>query len=126
MGSLERRIEHLEGRLGTKEAASNDGRQKLVSEVWRQTLDAMARIRRAPIDDERVRYEIGRLRDKNPMVIACHIIALAHLGHEDEEEARRILAEVEAEREIEESPLWEMIDRMVAALGRMREQQRGA
>ncbi len=121
MGSLERRIEALEGRLGAEDAAPSGERDDLTRKVWQLTLDAYAHIRRAPIDDEGVRYEVGRLRAQSPLSIACHIIALTNLGHEDEEEARRILTEMEAERGLEDSPLWQMIDEMVAAM----EQTRG-
>ena|SRR3712207_1888636 len=85
-----------------------------------QTLDAMAHIRRAPIDRPEWRYEVEKLKDRGPFAIACHVAALAHLEHSDEERAREILEEVEAERGIEDSPLWAMIYSLVDGLNRMR------
>jgi hypothetical protein len=82
----------------------------------------MAHIRCAPIDREEWRYEVENLRDLEPFTIACHVAALAHLEHSDEERAREILEEVEAERGIEDSPLWAMIDSLVDSLNRMQEE----
>ena len=72
-----------------------------------ETLDAMVHIRRAPIDRPEWGYEIENLRDLEPFSIACHVAALVDLKHPDEERAREILEEVEAERGIcVDSPLW--------------------
>ncbi len=53
---------------------------------------------RAPIDRPEWRYEVEKLKDQGPFAIAYHVAALAHLEHSDEERAREILEEVEAER----------------------------
>ena len=53
---------------------------------------------RAPIDRPEWRYEVEKLKDREPFAIAYHVAALAHLEHSDEERAREILEEVEAER----------------------------
>jgi hypothetical protein len=100
-----------------------------VSKAVHGALDAMAHIRRAPIDREEWRYEVEKLKDRGPFAIACHVAALAHLEHPDEERAREILEEVEAERGIcVDSPLWAMIYSLVDSLNRMREEieKRGA
>ncbi len=127
MGSIERRIEALEALYHTSTAPEGGAhRRELVSRAWRQTLDAMARIRRAPIDPPHLRYEVSKLRGESPFTIACHVAALAHLGHEDEEEARRILEEVEDGRGLDGESLHRVADGMVEALDRMREERRGA
>ena len=126
MASIEKRIEALEECYRTSEAGqrattATREREELRRRVWSSTLNAVAWIRRAPVDPPRWRYEVGKLKNKSPFAIACHIIALTALEHEDEEEARLILAEAEAERGIEDSPLWKMIDNMVAAMERQEE-----
>ncbi len=102
MGSLDRRIEALEKLYAKSTAeehtAAERGRKELVSKAMAQTLDAMAHIRRAPIDRPEWRYEVEKLKDREPFAIAYHVAALAHLEHSDEERAREILEEVEAER----------------------------
>ena len=132
MGSLDRRIEALEKLYAQSTAeersAAERGRKELVSKAMHGTLDAMAHIRRAPIDREPWRYEVEKLKDRGPFAIACHVAALAHLEHPDVQRAREILEEVEAERGIEDSPLWAMIYSLVDSLNRMREEceKRGA
>jgi hypothetical protein len=126
MGSLEKRLEALEESYRTSEAGQRAAtatreREELRRKVWSSTLNAVAWIRRAPVDSPQWGYEVGKLRDESPFAIATHVAALATLEHPDEDEARRILAEVEAERGIEDSPLWEMIESVVAAMDRMRE-----
>ncbi len=90
----------------------------------------MANIKRAPINRPDLLYEFEKLKDRGPFAIACYVAALAHTQHPDEERGREILKEVEAERGIEESPLWAMIDSLVDGLNRMREgeecEKRGA
>ena len=126
MGSIEKRIEALEecyrtSEAGQRAATATREREELRRRVWSSTLNAVAWIRRAPVDPPQWRYEVGKLRDKSPFAIATHVAALAALEHPDEDEARLILAEAEAERGIEDSPLWKMIDNMVAAMERTEE-----
>ena len=128
MASLEKRLEVLEESYRTSEAGqrattASREREELRRKVWSSTLNAVAWIRRAPVDSPQWRYEVGKLRDKSPFAIATHVAALATLEHPDEDEARRILAEVEAERGIEDSPLWKMIEGVIAAMERMGEQR---
>ena len=83
-------------------AATGDGvREKLLSEFARRALEATAHIRRAPIDEERWRYEVGKLRGESPMTVLAHVAALRALGHEDEGEAREILAQLQRERDLD-------------------------
>jgi len=120
-GRLERLEEHLRQRNAGHISEASRAREGLSRKLWVQMLNTAARIRRSPIDPEPVRYEVGKLRDESPISIACHVIALAGLGHEDEEEARRVLAEVIEDRAIDGAPLWEMVEGMTAALDRMAE-----
>jgi hypothetical protein len=127
VGSIEKRIEALEecyrtSEAGQRAATATREREELRRRVWSSTLNAVAWIRRAPVDPPQWRYGVGKLRDKSPFAIATHIAALATLEHPDEDEARRILVEVEAERSIEDSPMWEMIEGVTAAMERMGEQ----
>ncbi len=125
-GGLDKRIEALEQLYasGTAEERSvaNRSREALISKAMHGTLDAMVSIKRAPVDKEPWRYEVEKLKDRGPFAIACYIAALAHTKHPDEERAREILEEVEAERGIEDSPLWAMVDSLVGDLNRMREE----
>jgi hypothetical protein len=57
-----------------------------------RVLDAMAHVRRAPIDAERWRYTLEGLRDEAPASVAASVAALASLRHPDEDGAREILA----------------------------------
>jgi hypothetical protein len=127
VGSIDKRIEHLERLYHTASAERGGrGREELVRKAWIGTLDAIAHIRRAPIDAEPWRYEVEKLRGKNPFAIACHVAALAHLEHPDEEEARRILEEELAGRELEEDygeTMRNMADGLARALDRIREER---
>lgn len=55
-----------------------------------KAIDALARIKRAPIDEERWRYDVEELRSESPVDAAAYVAALACLKHEDEDEARAI------------------------------------
>jgi hypothetical protein len=134
MGSLDKRIEALEklyaSGIAEERSAAERGRKELIHKANNGALDAMANIKRAPINRLEWRYEVEKLKDRGPFAIACYVAALAHTQHPDEERGREILKEVEAERGIEESPLWAMIYSLVDGLNRMREgeecEKRGA
>jgi hypothetical protein len=98
VASIERRIEVLEAAYAGPAASGTGEREKLVSDFARRALDAMASIRRAPIDAERWRYGVEKLRGESPMTVLAHVAALSALEHEDEEEARELLAGMERER----------------------------
>jgi hypothetical protein len=114
VASLDRRIEALEklytSSTAEEHTAADRGRKELIHKAIHGALDAMVSIKRAPIDQPEWRYEVEKLKDRGPFAIACHVAALAHLEHPDASRARGILEEVEAERGIEGSPLWAMVD----------------
>jgi hypothetical protein len=53
----------------------------------------MAHIKRAPIDEPPWKYDVAKLREKSPFAVAQYVAALTVFEHEDEPEAREILAE---------------------------------
>ena len=132
MGNLDRRIEALERLYANSAAeertAADESRKELINKAIHGALDAMAHIKRAPIDEPPWRYEVEKLREKEPFTIACYVATLAHTEHPDEERAREVLKEVVAQRKIEGAPLWAMIDSLKATLDQMREERekRGA
>jgi hypothetical protein len=132
VASLNRRIQQLEelyhSSTAEERTAANRSRKELVSKAMHGTLDAMAHIKRAPIDHPPWRFEVEGLQDKGAVAIAYYVAALAHMGHPDEERAREILEEAVAEREIEGAPLWAMVGSLVDDLNRMQEdiEKRGA
>jgi hypothetical protein len=91
----------LEATYAAPAASGTGGQERAVSEFARRALDALAHIRRAPIDEERWRYSVEKLRGESPVTVLAHIAALRALGHEDEGEARKILAGLEAERDLD-------------------------
>jgi hypothetical protein len=91
MGSIDRRLYALERLIHPPEETGDAHRRQLVSEFTRRVLDAMASIRRSPIDPEQYRYSVEKLRQESPATVAAYVCALAHLEHEDEAEAREIL-----------------------------------
>lgn len=97
---LGRRLEALEAAYAGVSTGENV-RERLVSDFARRALEAIAHIRRAPIDDERWRYEVEKLRGESPMTVLAHVAALRALGHEDEGEAREILAQLQRERDLD-------------------------
>ncbi len=96
-----------------------------MSKVISGTLDAMAHIKRAPIDREPWRFEVESLQDKGAVAIAYYVAALTCTEHPDEERAREILEEAIAEREIEGAPLWAMIDSMEVTFNQMKGEVEG-
>jgi hypothetical protein len=126
VAGLERRIEALERLYRTSAAerssAAERAREELGREAIYRTLDAMAHIKRAPIDDEKWRFDVERLRDESLFTIACYFVALAHKEHPDEARAREILEESEAEWEIEAPPLWTLISELERVFEHMREE----
>ncbi len=99
--SIERRIEALEAAFGAKDAADTGARVKLVGDFERRALEAMARIKRGDLNPEQYRYSIEKLRGESPVTVVAHVAALAALEHEDEDEAREILADLERERDLD-------------------------
>ena len=91
--SIERRIQDLERLVRPSEEAVDAHRRQLVREFLRQALDALAHVKRSPIDPEQWRYSVERLRDESPATVAAYLCVLRELGHEDETRARDILEE---------------------------------
>ena len=113
MAGVEKRIAALEvvyAASSSEAAASAGERERLVSDFAGRTLDAMASIRRAPIDAEPYRYHVEKLRRESPMTVTAYVAALAHLGHLDEDEARAILADLERERDLDPALHQKLID----------------
>lgn len=110
----------LEGHISPR--LEEQDREELEREAINRTLDAMAHIRRAPIDNPRWRFDVEKLREESLFTIACYIAALSHNEHPDEERAREILEEEEAEREVEDTPLWTIISELERIFTQMREE----
>ena len=108
MASLERRLRNLEAVYAHSPRGPRDSyAREFVSGV----LAAIAHVRRAPIDHPPHGYEIQKLRAREPWALAQYVAALTILRHDDEDEAREILAETEAE-----PALWSLIDAVVDRL----------
>ncbi len=115
MGSIEKRISDLEAaHARTAAPATHDRRARLMDDFIGRTLDAMASIKRAPIDHEDVRYTCARLRGLGPLPVAAYVAALVALGHEDEDEAREILAQRVEERGVSLDTMEKLIDGFAA------------
>ncbi len=126
MANIEKRIEALEAAFAQKPPADSaaGARERLVREFNSRALNAMASIKRAPINPEQYRYSIEKLRGASPIVVAAHVAVLAALEHEDEDEARVILADLERERDLDPAlheKLLEMIARLTEAAHKSRE-----
>jgi hypothetical protein len=119
VGGLDKRIEALE-RLyhstAEERTAAERSREELLDKSWVGALDALARLKRAPVDDEKWRFNVERLREESPFTTACYIAALAHEEHPDLLRAREILVDTVAEQELEGAPLWEMIAGLIDGL----------
>jgi hypothetical protein len=76
-------------------------------------LVAIAHVRRALIDHPPHGYEIQNLRAREPWALAQYVAALTMLRHEDEDEARELLAEEAGD----DAVLWSLIDAVVDYLG---------
>ena len=113
MGSLENRLRNLEAvyahspRGSEAGGGGSGGTRELIGGV----LVAIAHVRRAPIDHPPHGYEIQKLRAREPWALAQYVAALTILRHEDEDEARELLAE-EAKAG-DEPTLWSLIDVVV-------------
>ncbi len=115
MGSIEKRISDLEAaHARTAAPADHSRKERVIDDFIGRTLDAMASIKRAPIDHEDVRYTCARLRGLGPLPVAAYVAALAALGHEDEDEAREILAQRVEERGVSLETMEKLIDGFAA------------
>jgi hypothetical protein len=119
VASLERRIEALERAYAGPAARGTGEREKLVGVFCRRALDAMASIRRAPIDGGATATPSRSCGVRPPVTVLAHVAALAHLGHEDE--AREILEDLEQDRDLDPARherLLEVFARIVEGAGR--------
>jgi len=108
--SLERRLRDLETVYAhSPRGPSDTNAREFVSGVLR----AIAHVRRAPIDHPPHGYEIQKLRAREPFSLAQYVAALTILRHEDEDEARELLAEEAGD----DAVLWSLIDAAVDLLG---------
>ncbi len=68
MGSLDKRIEALEklyaSGIAEERSAAERGRKELIHKANNGALDAMANIKRAPINRPEWRYEVEKLKDR--------------------------------------------------------------
>ena len=111
-GNIYTRLEKLES-SSVLAARRNDPtvvREKLLWDFSVRALNAMAHVRRAPIDDPRWRYSLDGLRDESPIALAAYVAALTALRHPDEDKARELLATVAVEREVDTQALWKCVD----------------
>jgi hypothetical protein len=86
------RLERLEDLVAGMPKARGGDQDVLPVAFFARALDAMAHVRRAPIDAERWRYTLEGLRGEAPATVAAYVAALASLRHPDEDGAREILA----------------------------------
>jgi hypothetical protein len=108
--------------------ARNDpttARKRLLWNFTGRALDAMAHVRRAPIDDPRWRYTLDGLRDESPMALAAYVAALTALRHPDEDEARELLSTLAVQQEVDAQELWEYVDSFARFVSFARSKMRG-
>ncbi len=116
--SIARRIEALEAAFALTQQADTGERERLVSAFERRALEAMASVKRGDLDPEPYRYNVEKLRGESPMTVTAYVAALCALEHEDEDEAREILADLERERDLDPTPLEKLLE-MFADLMRL-------
>jgi len=110
VASIERRLRDLEAVYAhSPRRPSDTNAREFVSGVLR----AIAHVRRAPIDHPPHGYEIQKLRARELWALAQYVAALTILRHEDEDEARELLAEEAGD----DAVLWSLIDAVVDHLG---------
>jgi hypothetical protein len=111
-GNIYSRLEKLEASpvLAARRNDPTTARERLLWDFTVRALDAMAHVRRAPIDDPRWRYTLDGLRDESPIALAAYVAALTALRHPDEGGARELLGTVAVEREVDAQALWRCVD----------------
>ena len=117
MGDIEKRIEALE-KLYASEAGGGggQGRDLRTREFLTAFLQALARVRRAPIDPPERRYRSEDLYALSPLGLAAYTAALQVLEHPDAAEARDLLLGVGDERLVR--LVDEVLDRVRRSKGR--------
>jgi|SRR5215218_6282764 hypothetical protein len=115
MGGIEDRLRALEEVYAWSPGLTGDGGGGgFTRELGSGVLAACAHVRCALIDLPPHGYEIQKLRAREPWTLAQYVAALTILRHEDEDEARELLAE-EA-KPGDEPVLWSLIDAVVDRL----------
>jgi hypothetical protein len=115
MGGIEHRLRALEEVYAWSPGLTGDGGGGgFTRELGSGVLAACAHVRCALIDLPPHGYEIQKLRAREPWTLAQYVAALTILRHEDEDEARELLAE-EA-KPGDEPVLWSLIDAVVDRL----------
>ena len=111
-GDVRGRLERLEDLVAGMPKPREGDQDLLPVAFFARILDAIAHVRRAPIDAERWRYTLEGLRDEAPATVAAYVAALVSLRHPDEDGAREILA-----GRGDVGTLWDLVD----AFGRFEE-----
>jgi hypothetical protein len=105
VAGIERRIEDLERHFTSETGGGGGGEgEELRRKFIYGALDAIAHIRRAPIDEPPWKYDVAKLREKSTFSVAQYVAALTARGHEDESQARDIFAEKVEEQDIDPAP----------------------
>ncbi len=124
MGSVGRRIEDLERSFAqsVKTGGGAGYAAALSKRFVVDSLNAMAHIRRAPLDGPIWRYDVEKLRGRGTFSAAVYVAALRVLEHPDEAEAFDIFVEKRDPRDA--VPFEKLIDLVVdiAAQSRVRYQ----
>jgi hypothetical protein len=90
---LERRLAALEQAYASEAMGPGGGgdghgeRRRFLSAVLR----ACGHVRRQPVDSPPWRYEVGKLKDLEPLELGAYVATLRMLEHPDEPEARKLL-----------------------------------
>lgn len=119
MGSIERRIESLEQRIGPLEETGDAERRQF---LWR-ALDAMAHLKRSSIDPVKWRYSVEKLRQESPATVAAYLCVLRDQEHEDEARAREILEQRAKDESVDLASLEKLMDAFAALASRARAEQ---
>lgn len=128
MASLAQRIAALEASVAADAGGGGGEAGRLRRKFMQGALDAMALVKRTPIDRPPWRYDIEKLHDLGPFAVATYVAALTALEHEDEDEAREILAELVEARGIDPVPLEALIDLFIGVMTetKLRRESQGA
>jgi len=98
VGDIKKRIEALEKLYANEAGSGGQGRDPRTREFLTAFLQALAQVRRAPIDPPERRYRSEDLYALSPLGLAAYTAALQVLEHPDAAEARDLLLGVGDER----------------------------
>jgi hypothetical protein len=126
MASVDRRIEELERSFAESPQFGGGGGGYVAALSKRfvvDSLNAMAHIRRAPLDGPIWRYDVEKLRGRGTFSAAVYVAALRVLEHPDEAEAFDIFVEKRDPRDA--VPFEKLIDLVVAIAAQSRLRHQG-